>query len=73
MTHRWLTRWNGRFLQNTVGVQLRNDDITNVGLYHTQARIRLDTRSQAAVRETAAGAYAQNEIESTSWLRTMAG
>ena len=52
---------------------MRNDDITNVGLYHTEARVRLATRTQAAVCETSGGAYAQNEIEWTPWLRTMAG
>src|SRR5262249_16939775 len=49
------------------------DDITNLGLYHTQARVRIDTRTQASVLETAAGAYVQNEIEWTPWLRAMAG
>ena len=60
-------------MQNTVGLQLRNDDIANVGLYHTQARIRLDTRTQGDVLETTGGIYAQNEIEWAPWLRTMAG
>ncbi len=41
------TRWNGREVQNTVGVQVRNDDITNVGLYHT--------RGAAAARHRPAG------------------
>jgi len=60
-------------MQNTIGVQLRNDDITTVGLYHTEARVRLDTRSQDAVLETTAGLFAQNEMEWAPWLRTMAG
>src|SRR4029078_10800696 len=37
-TYRRIDRWGPREVQNTVGVQLRNDDITTVGLYHTQAR-----------------------------------
>ena len=73
VTHKRLTRWGGRSVQNTFGVQLRNDDITNVGLYHTQARVRLETRTQAAVLETTGGAYVQNEIEWAPWLRTTAG
>ena len=73
VTHRRLARWKDRSVQNTFGVQLRNDDIANVGLYHTDARVRLDTASQAAVLETTVGAYAQNDIEWTPWLRTMAG
>ena len=73
VAHKRLTRWGGHSVQNTVGVQVRNDDITNVGLYHTQARVRLETRTQAAVLETTAGVYAQNEIEWTPWLRTTVG
>jgi outer membrane receptor protein involved in Fe transport len=60
-------------VQNTVGVQLRNDDITTVGLYHTQARKLLDTVRHDAVLETSAAGYAQNEIAWTPWLRTLAG
>jgi outer membrane receptor protein involved in Fe transport len=73
VSHRRVTRWGNHTIQNTVGVQLRNDYITNVGLYHTQARVRLDTRSQAGVLETTGGVFAQNEIEWTPWLRTVAG
>jgi hypothetical protein len=73
IAHRRLTRWGGRSVQNTFGVQVRNDDITNLGLYHTKARVRVEARTQAAVLETTGGAYVQNEIEWAPWLRTMAG
>ena len=36
-TYRRIGRWGGREVQNTAGLQVRNDDITTVGLYHTQA------------------------------------
>ena len=73
VTHRRLGRWGGHDWQNTIGSQLRNDDISNAALYHTQARQRLDTRGQAAVLETSGGLFAQNEMEWTPWLRTLAG
>jgi hypothetical protein len=73
VSHRRLARWHGRLVQNTFGAQVRNGDITNLGLYHTQARARLETRGQAAVLETGAGAYAQNEVEWSPWLRTILG
>jgi hypothetical protein len=69
ITHRRIGHWAGHAMQNTIGIQVRNDDITNVALYHTQARIR----GQAAVVETSAGVFAQNELEWTPWLRTIAG
>ena len=73
VSHRRIGRWGGREVQNTVGVQLRNDDIANVALYRTQARQQLETVRQDAVLETSAGAYAQNEIVWVPWLRTLGG
>jgi hypothetical protein len=72
-SYRRIDRWGTREVQNTIGVQLRNDDITTVGLYHTQARQLLDTVRQDAVVETSGAGYAQNEIAWTPWLRTLAG
>ena len=71
--HRRLTQWAGHSVQNTMGVQIRNDDIPEVALYHTEQRVRLDTRSQNAARVTSAGVYAQNEVEWAPWLRTTLG
>jgi hypothetical protein len=71
--HKRQTRWEGRAVQNTFGVQVRNDDITNLALYHTEARSRLSTTSQADVLESTAGVHAQNEIEWTPWLRSTVG
>ena len=42
------TRWGGRPVQNTFGVQFRNDDVMQVALYHTEARQRLETRNDAS-------------------------
>ena len=69
---RLTARW-GHSIQNTFGVQIRNDDIPNIGLYHTEVRNRLETSSQANVLESMGGIYAQNEIEWAPWLRTMIG
>jgi hypothetical protein len=71
--HKRQTRWRGRAIQNTVGVQVRNDDITNLALYHTQARVRFETTSQAAVLQSTGGIYAQNEVQWTPWLRSLVG
>jgi len=68
-----LTQWGGRKVRNTFGVQARNDDISNLALYHTENRARLATVSQAAVVETTGGVYAQNDVQWLPWLRTTAG
>ena len=46
VSQRRLTRWGGRAVQNTFGVQVRNDTIPDVALYHTEKRVRLETRSR---------------------------
>jgi hypothetical protein len=71
--HKRQTRWHGHTVQNTFGVQVRNDDVANVALYHTEARARLSTASQASVLETTGGVYAQNAMEWAPWLRSIIG
>ena len=73
VNHQRIGRWLGHEMQNTVGVQVRNDDIPTVGLYHTQARQLLDTVRQDSVVETSAAVYAQNETGWAPWFRTIAG
>ena len=67
------TRWWDHAVQNTFGVQVRSDDIQRVSLYHTEARRRLDTLSDAAAWVTSAGVYFQNEADWAPWLRTIVG
>jgi len=67
--HQWT--WGRRIIKQTYGVQLRNDAIGNVGLYHTERRRRLDTVGEAAVQHTSAGLYAQTEVMWAPWLRTL--
>ena len=73
LTHRRIGRWLDRPTQNTVGVQFRNDHISDIGLYHTRERERLETIRQDSVIQTSAGVFGQNETEWTPWLRTLAG
>jgi hypothetical protein len=73
VSHRRIGQWGGHAVQNTVGTQIRNDDISNVGLYHTARRAPLETIREDAVRQTTAAAFAQNETAWAPWLRTLAG
>jgi hypothetical protein len=60
-------------VQNTYGVQLRNDNIPEVALYHTERRQRLETRAKSSADVFSAGAYAQTDVEWSRWLRTTMG
>ena len=66
----------GRFgafdTENTVGVQVRYDDIS-LGLRKTMQRQVLSTVRDDHVRESSVGVYAQNLTHWTAWLRTVAG
>jgi hypothetical protein len=73
ISHRRMTRWGGRSVQNTIGAQFRNDDIGDIGLSHTIARRLIAIVRDDAVLQTSGGIYGQNEVEWTPWLRTLAG
>lgn len=73
VSHRRVGRWGGRAVQNTVGVQVRHDSIGDVGLYRTEKRQLLGSIRQDRVQQTSAAVYIQNELQWTSWLRTLNG
>ena len=69
----WLSDLSdGRSMQNTLGVQMRQDQI-RVGLYDTVARQIQSTVRDDAVQQTLVGIYGENEMGWSSWLRTVAG
>jgi len=72
-THSRVGRWSGRSMQTTFGGQLRNDNISDVGLHLTSARQRLSTVREDDVTQTSLGGWVQNEIMWTPTLRTVAG
>ncbi len=69
----WNTRVGGVGTQNTLGLDLRHDQIFQVGLFNTTDRVRFNTVRDDAVAESSAGLYAENTTRWTPWLRTTAG
>ena len=67
------TRWGDHAVQNTFGVQVRNDNVMQVALIHTEARRPLNTKSDASALVTSGGLYAENQVEWAPWLRTTVG
>ncbi|MDB5762827.1 MAG: tonB-dependent Receptor Plug domain protein [Herminiimonas sp.] len=72
MSHSWRGPWLGRQSENTVGLQLQNDNIFN-GLFSTAARQILSTTREDHIVESSAGAYFENRTEWTDKFRTVAG
>ncbi len=59
-------------IESRAGVQIRHDSIDN-GLFHDEARGRLDTRVDAHVAETGVGLYAEERVAFHKWLQLRAG
>jgi hypothetical protein len=69
----WLASWFGAETQTTVGVQLRNDNVAEDGLFHTQARRVLGTVRLDHVVQTSGAVYVENSIRWSSKFRTVLG
>jgi hypothetical protein len=67
-----LADWGGREVENTLGLQLRTDDI-RLGLFNTEGRAPLSTVRDDRVLETSAGLYVENTIRWLEKFRTVAG
>lgn len=58
---------------NTIGLQARYDDISNVALHLTDRRQIWDTVRQDSVKQLSVGLYGQNASQWNSWFRTLLG
>jgi len=70
--HSLFGKWGGRDVENTFGVQARNDNI-NVGLFHTLQRVRIGTTRTDDVVESSIAPYYQNNLRWNDWFRTVTG
>jgi len=68
----WSNQVAGRPMENTIGVQIRHDNI-DVGLFHTQDRVILNTFSQDHVNQTSEAFYLENRYRWAEKVRTIAG
>jgi len=81
--HTLFNQWFGREVENTFGLQVRNDWINN-GLYQTEDRVRVDKLDAANgtilpadtdvndLTDTQAGFYVENKIQWAEKFRTVA-
>lgn len=60
-------------VQNTAGVEIRRDDIDQVGLYNTQARMLLSTVREDAIVETSYSAFWQSQLTLSERLEATVG
>ncbi|MES2037650.1 MAG: TonB-dependent receptor [Pseudomonadota bacterium] len=60
-------------MHNKIGVQLRYDKLSPVGIYNTVAQQRISTIREDSVKEASAGFYAENSIQWLPKFRSIAG
>ncbi|HKD12573.1 MAG TPA: TonB-dependent receptor [Thermoanaerobaculia bacterium] len=72
-SQQWLSTWLGRQTETTLGLQARNDNIAEDGLFHTQARRVLSTVELDHVLQTSVSAYAESSIRWSERFRTVIG
>ena len=68
----WFGELFARKTENTLGLQVRNDNIRN-GLFKTQNRNRLTVTREDHVIETSVGAYFENKTQWAEKFRTVLG
>lgn len=69
----WNMKLGGHDSTTAVGLQLRHDRLSPVGLYSSVERQYAATTQESRVRETSVALHADNQLEWTSWLRSVAG
>ncbi len=71
--HSWFLGPQSRDTELTAGLQLRQDRIGQVGLYHTVNRRRVETVREDRINETASGVFVEAKTQWLPWLRTLSG
>ena len=69
----WYTALGGLPMSNLLGVQVRVDDIRDVGIFPTLQRQVIGTTQNAGVTEASAALYFESSVHWTDWLRTAIG
>lgn len=66
-------QWGDKAVDNSYGLQLRQDHMAPLGLYATRAREVLSTVRQDQVWQRSTALWFQNDVRWTPWLRSIAG
>ena len=73
ISYQFETKTSDINMQHTTGIEIRHDHIDNVGLYNTQARERLSTVRQDALKQTSYSSFWESKFLFTPKLEATAG
>jgi hypothetical protein len=69
----WFNQWFGLDMDNSVGFQMRHDNIKDLGLNHTQQRQLINSLKLNDIEESSLAFYLKNQTHWLSKLRSIAG
>ena len=69
----WARLWWGKKVENSVGLQVRNDYIPDSGLNDTAERQVVTVQIYDHIEEFNTGLYASNQVQWTRWFRSQLG
>ncbi len=73
LAYQWQGKLAGRTMVNRVGTEFRYDDISEVGLYQSQARERIGVVRSDEVGEFSTGVFVENTLYWNTRLRSVLG
>lgn len=72
LSHSWTSPFTD-CVRNTVGLQVRNDNIPHIGINHTEAQNIVNVIDDASIKESNIGLYFSNEVKWGEKVRTVMG
>jgi hypothetical protein len=72
-SHTWNTKFLGEQVANTLGVNVRHDDVDPAAIYNTVDRIKMSPAAAYNVSTTDVGLYYQNETKWSEKVRSIVG
>ncbi|MDD5410795.1 MAG: TonB-dependent receptor plug domain-containing protein [Methylobacter sp.] len=69
----WFAKWFGLDVDNSVGMQIRHDDVIGAALNHTEQRRIFQTVRRDNISETSVAAYLKNQVQWLEKFRTISG
>jgi hypothetical protein len=69
----WFAKWFGLDVDNSIGLQIRHDEVIGAALNRTEQRRIFQTVRQDDISETSVGVYLKNQVQWLEKFRTISG
>ena len=69
----WFAKWFGLDVDNSLGLQIRHDEVIGAALNRTEQRRIFQTVRQDDISETSVGVYLKNQVQWLEKFRTISG